>query len=123
VFLEGLEVAFLVLAFGTSQGSMPLAALGAGLALVLVGAVAALVHQPLSRVPEHTMQFAVGLMLATFGRFWSVEGTGMAWPGADVALLGIFALLTLVSLGLVVVLSRMSARPALIAANAASLGT
>ena len=30
VFLEGLEVAFIVLAFGTSQGSIPLAALGAG---------------------------------------------------------------------------------------------
>src|SRR6476469_6009435 len=36
VFLEGLEVAFIVLTFGTSQGSIPLAALGALLALVLV---------------------------------------------------------------------------------------
>jgi uncharacterized membrane protein len=122
VFLEGLEVAFIVLAFGTSQGSIPLAALGAGIALVLVVAVAALVHQPLSRVPENTMKFAVGLMLATFGIFWSVEGTGMAWPGADVALLGILAFLTLVSLGLVAVLRRMYERQALIAANAASMG-
>ena len=122
VFLEGLEVAFIVLAFGTSQGSMPLAALGSGIALMLVVAVAALVHQPLSRVPENTMKFAVGLMLATFGIFWSVEGTGMAWPGADVALLGILAFLTLVSLGLVAVLRQMSARHALIAANAASMG-
>ena len=122
VFLEGLEVAFIVLAFGTSQGSMPLAAPGAGIALMLVVAVAALVHQPLSRVPENTMKFAVGLMLATFGIFWSVEGTGMAWPGADVALLGILAFLTLVSLGLVAVLRQMSARHALIAANAASMG-
>jgi len=111
-----------VLAFGTSQGSIPLAALGAGIALVLVVAVAALVHQPLSRVPENTMKFAVGLMLATFGIFWSVEGTGMAWPGADVALLGILAFLTLVSLGLVAVLRRMYERQALIAANAASMG-
>jgi uncharacterized membrane protein len=68
------------------------------------------------------MKFAVGLMLATFGIFWSVEGTGMAWPGADVALLGILAFLTLVSLGLVAVLRQMSARHALIAANAASMG-
>jgi uncharacterized membrane protein len=122
IFLEGLEVAFIVLAFGTSQGSIPLAALGAGIALVLVVVVAAMMHQPLSRVPENTMKFAVGLMLATFGIFWSVEGTGVAWPGADAALLGIFVFLTLVSLGLVAVLRRIYARQALIAANAAEMG-
>jgi hypothetical protein len=44
------------------------------------------------------------------------------WPGADVALLGIFVFLTLVSLGLVAVLRRMYERQALIAANAASMG-
>jgi uncharacterized membrane protein len=121
MFPEGLEVAYIVLTFGTSQGSIPLAALGAGIALVLVVIVGALVHQPLSRVPENTMKFAVGLMLATFGIFWSVEGTGMVWPGADVALLGIFVFLTLVSLGLVAVLRRMYERQALIAANAAGM--
>jgi len=86
VFLEGLEVAFIVLTFGSSQGSIPLAALVAGIALLLVVVVGALIHQPLSRVPENTMKFAVGLMLTTFGIFWSVEGTGIAWPGADVAM-------------------------------------
>jgi uncharacterized membrane protein len=119
MFLEGLEVAFIVLTFGTSQGSIPLAA---GIALVLVVIVGALVHQPLSRVPENTMKFAVGLMLATFGIFWSVEGTGMAWPGADAALLGIFVFLTLVALGLVAVLRRLSERQALIATNTAGMG-
>jgi uncharacterized membrane protein len=121
VFLEGLEVAFIVLAVGTSQGSIPLAALGAGIALVLVVVVGALVHQPLSRVPENTMKFAVGLMLATFGSFWSVEGLALTWPGADGALLGIFVWLTLVALGLVAVLRRMHERQALIAANAAGM--
>ena len=110
VFLEGLEVAFIVLTFGTSQGSVLLAALGAGIALVLVVVVGVLVQQPLSRVPENAMKFAVGLMLATFGTFWSGEGTGMAWPGGDAALPGILVLLTLVSLGLVAVLRRMHAR-------------
>src|SRR5204862_880697 len=71
VFLEGLEVAFIVLTFGSAQGSIPLAALGAGIALALVALVGALVHRPLSRVPENTMKFSVGLMLATFGIFWS----------------------------------------------------
>src|SRR5262245_23115954 len=122
VFLEGLEVAFIVLTFGTSQGSVPLAALGAGIALVLVTVVGILVHQPLSRVPENTMKFAVGLMLTTFGIFWSVEGTGIEWPGADVAILLILGFLTLVSVGLVAALRRMHERQTLIAAGAAGMG-
>jgi uncharacterized membrane protein len=122
VFLEGLEVAFIVVVFGTSQGSVPLAALGAGIALVLVVVVGVLVQQPLSRVPENAMKFAVGVMLATFGTFWSGEGTGMAWPGGDAALLGILVLLTLVSLGLVAVLRRMHARQEMRAPDPAGMG-
>src|SRR5215813_8186997 len=71
VFLEGLEVAFIVLTFGASNGNIPLAALGAGIALLLVVIVGAVVHKPLSRVPENAMKFTVGLMLTTFGVFWS----------------------------------------------------
>jgi uncharacterized membrane protein len=112
VFLEGLEVAFIVLTFGTTQGSIPLAALGAGLALALVVVVGAFVHRPLSRVPENTMKFSVGLMLSAFGIFWSVEGVGIDWPGQDVAILGILALLTVVSVGLVAILRRLHNRTA-----------
>ncbi len=126
VFLEGLEVAFIVLTFGTSQGSIPLAALGAGIAILVVVAVGALVHQPLSRVPENTMKFAVGLMLAAFGIFWSVEGTGIAWPGADVAFLYNLAFLTLIAFGMVAVLRRLHGRreerPATTSANIAGIG-
>src|SRR6266508_2891368 len=122
VFLEGLEVAFIVLTFGTAQGSIPLAALGAGLALGLVAVVGALVHQPLSGVPENTMKFAVGLMLSTFGIFWSVEGTGIDWPGGDVAILGILIFLTLAALGLVVALRRRHERATLTTASAARIG-
>jgi uncharacterized membrane protein len=118
VFLEGLEVAFIVLTFGSTQGSIPLAALGAGLALVLVAIVGALVHQPLSGVPENTMKFAVGLMLSTFGIFWSVEGAGIDWPGSDLAILGILLFLTVVALGLVAVLRRMHERATLATASA-----
>jgi uncharacterized membrane protein len=110
VFLEGLEVAFIVLTFGTTQGSIPLAALGAGLALALVVVVGALVHRPLSRVPENTMKFSVGLMLSAFGIFWSVEGVGIDWPGQDVAILGILAFLTVMSVGLVALLRRLHNR-------------
>src|SRR5438876_10997723 len=58
VLLEGLEVAFIVLTFGSTQGSIPLAALGAGAAIVLVVLAGILVREPLGRVPENTLAFA-----------------------------------------------------------------
>jgi uncharacterized membrane protein len=89
VLLEGLEVAFIVLTFGSTQGSIPLAAVGAAIAIVLVAGVGVAVRAPLARVPENTMKFAVGVMLTTFGIFWSGEGAGAHWPGSDAALLGL----------------------------------
>jgi uncharacterized membrane protein len=86
VLLEGLEVAFIVLTFGSTQGSIPLAAAGAAAALVLVAGVGIAVRAPLARVPENTMKFAVGIMLTTFGIFWATEGAGGHWPGSDGAL-------------------------------------
>ncbi|MCW2976299.1 MAG: hypothetical protein JWM06_1580, partial [Actinomycetia bacterium] len=86
VLLEGLEVAFIVVTFGSTQGRIGLAALGAGAALVLVLVVGVLVRAPLARVPENTLKFAVGAMLTTFGIFWSAEGAGASWPGADASL-------------------------------------
>jgi uncharacterized membrane protein len=112
VFLEGLEVAFIVLTFGSSQGSIPLAALGAAAAVILVASVGLAVRQPLARVPENTMKFAVGAMLTTFGIFWSAEGAGADWPGGDVALLGVLAYVAALSLTLVVILRRRRLAPA-----------
>src|ERR1700674_1910132 len=76
VFLEGLEVAFIVLTFGAnhSHGGIALAAAGAGVAFVVVAGVGVAVHAPLSRVPENTLKFAVGIMLTTSGTFWGSEG-------------------------------------------------
>jgi uncharacterized membrane protein len=101
VFLEGLEVAFIVVTFGSSQGSIPLAIVGAIAAVLLVTLTGVAVRAPLSRVPENTMKFAVGIMLTTFGIFWGAEGTGVAWPGADAAILGVLAFVLVVSLALV----------------------
>jgi uncharacterized membrane protein len=86
VLLEGLEVAFIVLTFGSTQGSIPLAAAGAGAAVILVASVGAVARHPLARVPENTLKYAVGTMLTTFGIFWSAEGTGVHWPGDDASL-------------------------------------
>ena len=110
VFLEGLEVAFIVLTFGSAQGSIPLAAAGAAAALVIVGVVGVAVHAPLSRVPENTLKFAVGAMLTTFGIFWSAEGAGAIWPGTDLAILGILAFVLALAFGLVALLRRHHAR-------------
>jgi uncharacterized membrane protein len=110
VLLEGLEVAFIVLTFGSAQGSIPLAALGAGVAVVLVIAVGAAARAPLSRVPENSLKFAVGVMLTTFGIFWGAEGAGADWPGGDAALPGVLAFVALLSFGLVTALRRR--RPA-----------
>lgn len=106
VLLEGLEVIFIVLTFGSAQGSIPLAAAGAGGALVLVAGVGVAVRAPLARVPENAMKFAVGVMLTTFGIFWSAEGAGAHWPGSDASLLGVLGFVILLSLGLVRVLRR-----------------
>ena len=87
VLLEGLEVAFIVLTFGSAQHSVSIAAAGAGAAAVAVAVVGLVVHRPLSRVPENSMKFTVGVMLTAFGAFWGGEGAGVSWPGGDVALL------------------------------------
>lgn len=110
VFLEGLEVAFIVLTFGSTQGSIPLAALGAVVAVALVALAGGLVHAPLSRVPENTMKFAVGVMLTTFGTFWSAEGAGVSWPGSESAILAVLAFILVVSFGLVWLLRQRHAR-------------
>ena len=99
VFLEGLEVVFIVITFGASAHSIPLAASGAAAAAVIVLIVGAAVHRPLARVPENTLKYVVGLLLSSFGVFWVVEGLGafapggasLHWPGGDLALLGLLA--------------------------------
>ncbi|TML28382.1 MAG: hypothetical protein E6G26_06520 [Actinobacteria bacterium] len=106
VLLEGLEVAFIVLTFGSTQGSIPLAIVGAVAAIVLVVIAGIVVRGPLSRVPENTLAFAVGVMLTTFGTFWGAEGAGVDWPGDDAALPFVLAFVILVSLGYVTALRR-----------------
>ena len=117
VLLEGLEVAFIVLTFGSTQGSIPLAALGAGAAVLLITVVGVAVRAPLARVPENTMKFAVGIMLTTFGIFWAAEGAGATWPGSDASLLAVLAFV-IASSALLVGLLRRQKRATLVAAGA-----
>jgi len=101
VLLEGLEVVFIVIAVGAGRGLLGYAGLGAAGACLAVVAFGMHIRHPLSRVPENTLKFAVGLMLTSFGVFWAGEGLGAAWPGEDGALIAIAAVLLLVALGCV----------------------
>ena len=102
VLLEGLEVAFIVITFGsnsvtdacTKACGINSAALGAAIAGLLVIGAGALIRAPLTRVPENTLKFVVGIMLTTFGTFWATEGFGVEWPLQD-AFLPILAVLYL----------------------------
>jgi uncharacterized membrane protein len=110
VFLEGLEVVFIVLTFGTAQGSVSLAVIGAAAAVLIVGLGGVLVHAPLTRVPENAMKFAVGVMLTTFGIFWGAEGAGVEWPGREGAVVALLAFVMLFALGLVALLRQQRER-------------
>ena len=104
VLLEGLEVAFIVLTFGTIQHQIPLASIAAFSAVVLVVIAGFTLRKPLARVPENTMKFVVGIMLTSFGIFWGAEGAGVIWPKADASLPGIILFMIAVSVILVQIL-------------------
>jgi len=115
VLLEGLEVAFIVITFGVSaetstvsrSSGIASAALGALLAGLLVIVVGAFSRVPLSKVPENTLKFIVGIMLTTFGTFWTGEGFSVEWPLSDAFLLILVAIYLGASFSLVVWLKRV----------------
>ena len=109
VLLEGLEVAFIVVTFGANQHRVPLAAAAAALAVAVVVAAGFAARAPLARVPENTMKFTVGVLLCSFGMFWSAEGAGAHWPGGDAALLVIVPGLALVALAMAATMRRAPA--------------
>jgi uncharacterized membrane protein len=109
VLLEGLEVVFIVIAVGAGRGLMLPAGVGALAACLLVAGAGLVVHRPLARVPENTLKFAVGVMLSAFGLFWTGEGLGVAWPGADLAIVAFATLYLAVGLAAVALLRRPSA--------------
>jgi uncharacterized membrane protein len=106
VLLEGLEVVFIVIAVGGGRGLLLPASVGALAACGLVAIAGFALRRPLSRVPENTLKLAVGVMLSAFGVFWTGEGLGIAWPGADLAIVGFAALFLLVALLAVPALKR-----------------
>ncbi|MBV9848995.1 MAG: TMEM165/GDT1 family protein [Armatimonadetes bacterium] len=84
VFIEGVEVVFIVLAVGAAGHKTLLpAVLGAAAAAALVVVLGLIARHPLSNIPENALKLAVGVLVSAFGTFWAGEGLGLAWPGGD----------------------------------------
>jgi uncharacterized membrane protein len=89
VFLEGLEVVFIVIAVGGTGRGLPAAIVGGLAAMVVIAAVGVFVRRPLARVPENTLKYTVGVLLTSLGTFWAAEGMGASWPLDFVSILGL----------------------------------
>ena len=92
VVLEGLEVAFIVVSFGANAGQMGVAVVGGVSAVVIIGGVGVVLQRLVTRIPRSLLQLVVGILLTTFGTFWSLEGLGIEWPGGDASILGLLVL-------------------------------
>lgn len=113
VLLEGLEVAFIVLTFGTIDHKVGLASIAAITAVLIVIAAGFALRAPLAKVPENTMKFGVGILLTAFGIFWGAEGSagvGKKWPGDNWAVLGLIVGVAFFSFILVQVLKSTRVR-------------
>ena len=117
VFLEGMEVVFIVLTFGLNANNIPAASLGAIAAVVIVLGIAVALRRPLSMINENLLKYGVGLLLASFGTYWAVEGIGifrdgresLNWPGHDLMILVLLAAWLLLSRIFVAVLRKPAA--------------
>ena len=109
VLLEGVEVILIVTALGARPGGLAPALVGGSLAVAFVVAIGLVLHAPLRRLPETHLKYAVGIVLTAFGVFFTAEGLGVEWPGADAALLYIAAALVLVSQLQIALLARTPA--------------
>jgi Ca2+/H+ antiporter, TMEM165/GDT1 family len=102
VLLEGLEVAVIVITFSADRaGSFLWAAGGALTAGLLVASAALVLRHPFAKIPENAMGFIVGVMLLSFGTFWSGEGLGLTWWAGEATLLWIVGLYLVMSLILI----------------------
>jgi uncharacterized membrane protein len=106
VLLEGIEVILIVTALAARPAGSAPALVGAGAAVLLTIGLGAVLHRPLRRVPETELKYLVGLVLSTFGTFFTAEGLHVTWPLGDGALLLVLAGWLLVSQALARALAR-----------------
>ncbi len=93
VFVEGLEVAVIVVTFAATQPQqLAYSILGAVLAAVVVTLAAVALRAPFARVPENAIKAIVGMMLLSLGTLWAGEGLGLTWWAGDATLFWLIAL-------------------------------
>jgi len=109
VLLEGLEVVFIVIAVSAGRGMLIPVSIAALVACLLIALVGLALYRPLARVPENVLKFTVGVMLSSFGLFWTGEGLGVAWPGADLAIVAFMGLFLATAVASVTLLGRRGA--------------
>jgi uncharacterized membrane protein len=110
VLLEGMEIVMIVISFGLATRSgnqLAVASLGAFVGVAVMVVIAAVVAQPLSKVPENYMKLGVGIMLTVFGMFWMGEGAGVQWPLGDAFIPVLLAIVFLATLGLIAYFKRV----------------
>ena len=120
VFLEGMEVVFIVITFGLNAKDIPVAVVGAAVGVVAVLLIAVIARRPLAMIPENLLKYGVGLLLASFGTFWVIEGIGLfragrgsvAWPGNDLSILGLIVMWFLLTRVFIAVLGKPDTQPA-----------
>lgn len=112
VFLEGLEVVFIVVALGglKNENIVP-AAIGAVASVIVVVIAGIALRHPLTRVPENSLKYVVGIMLTAFGTFFAGEGLGVDWPLSDGILLVLIAVYAVASIAIVWYLRRPVRQP------------
>jgi uncharacterized membrane protein len=76
--------------------------------VVLVGLCGVVVAKQLSSVPENALKMSVGVLLVTYGTFWTGEGLKVKWPGGDTMLIGLTAIYAVITWLFVLALRRES---------------
>jgi uncharacterized membrane protein len=97
VLIEGVEIVLIVSVIASDHARRVPALIGAAVALVATIGAGIWARGALMRVPETEVKWGVGVLLSSFGVFFCGEGLSVDWPGGDLALLYIAAILAVVS--------------------------
>jgi uncharacterized membrane protein len=110
VFVEGLEVAVIVVTFAASTPALVAWSAGGALAaFAVVSAAAIALRAPFSRVPENLLKSVVGVMLLSLGTLWTGDGAHLRWWLGDATLFAFIGGYLVLALGLIGIQRRVVA--------------
>jgi uncharacterized membrane protein len=97
VLLEGVEIVLIVSVIASQPGNEAPALVGAAIAVIVTIALGVALRGHLGGLPETEVKWGVGVMLTSFGIFFTGEGLSVDWPGGEAALIYVAFLLALAS--------------------------